>query len=236
MNVLPLIFLLLWAGFLFGGYFLGDADPYQRIPRWCRMNASLALVGGAWSLVGLQLWPGTTQPLVLLALGMVFGLVGDLFLAELMPGPKPNVLAGMGAFATGHVLYISASLAFARELGLGSENTFPWGWGIMGIVGGICWYVVVFRPAATPGLLHYVALPYALLLSMTVGSGLGLTLQQWRFFPFLIGAALFLFSDLLIAYELFNERRLPRHNDIVWLTYSPGQALIVFTPALLWLL
>ena len=57
----------------------------------------------------------------------------------------------------------------------------------------------------------------------------GLALQVSAFVPLAIGAALFLLSDLILAAELFNGRSFPLIGDVIWLTYGPAQALIVYS-------
>ena len=44
-----------------------------------------------------------------------------------------------------------------------------------------------------------------------------------------IGAGLFLFSDLVLAGELFADYKFKSVGDVVWLTYGPGQMLIVYS-------
>jgi hypothetical protein len=39
---------------------------------------------------------------------------------------------------------------------------------------------------------------------------------------------LLLLSDLILAAELFNDLHFPLVGDVVWLTYGPAQALIVY--------
>ena len=82
-------------------------------------------------------------------------------------------------------------------------------------------------------------MPYALLLASTAGvchrpraSG------RPRLIPLALGAALFLFSDLMIAAKLFagSETRRIKIDDLIWLTYGPGQMLIVYTAFYLLLL
>jgi hypothetical protein len=79
--------------------------------------------------------------------------------------------------------------------------------------------------------LHWVALPYALLLASTAGVATGLALQDTAFWPMAAGAALFLLSDLILAAQLFNGRRFRLIDDVIWLTYGPGQMLIVYSVA-----
>jgi hypothetical protein len=59
----------------------------------------------------------------------------------------------------------------------------------------------------------------------------GLALQQGQFTWLAIGAALFLISDLILAAQLFNDLSFPLIGDVIWLTYGPGQMLIVYSAA-----
>ena len=47
-----------------------------------------------------------------------------------------------------------------------------------------------------------------------------------------VGAALFLISDLILAAQLFNDLHFRGVGDVVWLTYGPGQMLIVYSVTL----
>jgi hypothetical protein len=76
--------------------------------------------------------------------------------------------------------------------------------------------------------LRLAALPYALLLAGTTGIATGLAVQDSSLIPVALGAALFLASDLILAGELFNGLSFPLIGDVVWLTYGPAQALIVY--------
>jgi hypothetical protein len=95
------------------------------------------------------------------------------------------------------------------------------------LVGVAAWYGVVMlgsekRPLVWP------ALAYSLLLAGTTGVGCGLWLQDRRLWPLALGAALFLASDLILAFGLFRGP-FAFQTESVWLTYSPGQMLIVFS-------
>jgi hypothetical protein len=212
------ILLLLWALLLFGGFALGqDPARAERIPRWARLASSLALVILAWYGFFLADTASAERYALLIAVGMTLGFAGDLFMARVLPAPN-RVLAGMGAFGLGHIAYIAAITGYA-----------PVGWAALVVwllLGAALYYIVVLR-GGQPSTLSMAALPYALLLAATAGVATGLAFQQPIFTGLAIGAALFLLSDLLIAAELFTGRRLPSHNDIVWLTYGPGQMLIV---------
>jgi hypothetical protein len=222
---------LLWAALLFGGFLVSSPDEAtdRRLPTWVRMTSSFTLVLAAWtwyrtvhpgSVAGFGLW---------IALGMTLGWIGDLCLARLAPLPQP-VLFGMAAFGLGHVAYITAAVSFGNQYGLDNPAA-RWGawagWLLIGLAG---WYWIVLRGQQAT-VLHWAALPYALLLASTAGCATGLALQRPAFAPFALGAALFLLSDLILAAQLFNNYRFERvHiNDVVWLTYGPGQMLIVYS-------
>jgi len=226
--------LILWAALLFGGFIFGklDSDATHRIPRWARVASSFALVVAAW--IGSMFadeTPATDHYGFYVAIGMTLGFIGDLFMAQLIP-LKNYVLGGIGSFGLGHIAYIIAFIRFGNEANLFSGNeSARWialmVWWVIALVG---WYVVVFR-GQKPTLLHYAALPYALLLGSTAGLAAGLALQESIFISLAIGTALFLLSDLILAAQLFNGLHFKMIGDVVWLTYGPAQMLIVYSVA-----
>jgi hypothetical protein len=232
MNEIPslwlLVLLLVWAGFLFGGFVLGREQEghSRRMPAWTRMASSLTLVVAAWS------WwvfapSGRLQEFALLiAIGMTLGFIGDLFMAKLIIRSDKHVLGGIGSFGLGHVAYIIAFLRFGDALGA-TDGRFA-AWLAWLIIGAAAWYVVVYR-GQTHSVLHYAALPYALLLSSTAGVATGLALNQSAFIPLALGCALFLLSDLILAARLFNGLSFRLIDDWIWLTYGPAQMLIVYS-------
>jgi hypothetical protein len=225
-----LALLVLWAAFLFGGFLFGtpDARNEHRMPTSTRMVSSLILVVAAWSwfLFTRQMAPSAFS--LLIALGMTFGFVGDLFLAHLLPFLKEPVIGGIGAFGLGHVAYIAALIGFGDQVGLNATGPRWLGWLMWLLIGVVAWYLVVFR-GGRPTALHWLALPYALLLASTVGFATGLAVQSPAFIPLAVGGALFLLSDLILAAQLFNSRHFPLIGDAIWLTYGPAQMLIVYT-------
>ncbi|HEU4784097.1 MAG TPA: lysoplasmalogenase [Ktedonobacterales bacterium] len=212
--------LVVWAALLLGSV-VASILSRQRMVTGLRLASSLALVVAAWSwhLVA-RATPTVTLFALLVALGMTLGFVGDLLLADALP-IEQGFLAGMGAFALGHLAYIAAILSL----------TLRFQWVVEGIallVGLAGWYVVVFRGGKDAMMLRWAALPYALLLATTAGVATGLAIQTPAFLPLALGAALFLVSDLLVAGEQFGSLRFPHSGDAVWLTYGPAQMLIVY--------
>ena len=225
--------LILWAILLFGGFLLGGpTDAARRMPAWTRMASSATLVVAAFSWYAFTRGTPVGGYALLIAIGMTFGLLGDLALAGWLPGGR-NVIMGIAFFGIGHIFYITAMLRFATVAGLTASGP-RWGalavWLLVGLVG---WYIVVLRGAAaggiTPGIVHWIALPYALLLAGTAGVATGLALQDGRFIPLAIGGALFLLSDLILAGEMFSGMSFRLISDVIWLTYGPAQMLIVYS-------
>lgn len=229
-----LALLVLWAVFLFGGFVIGrpDAENTRRMPLWMRMVSSALLVAAGWSWFVFCRGTGAERYAWWVALGMTFGFLGDLFMAGLIPLGN-RVLAGMASFGLGHICYIIAFLGFGNQQGLNAPRA-RWGalavWLLIGLVG---WYVMVFRGQEAT-LLHGVALPYGLLLASTAGFASGLALQAGGFAPLALGGALFLLSDLILAGQLFSGLSFPLIDDVIWLTYGPGQMLIVYAIGAAW--
>jgi hypothetical protein len=229
MEALLWLLAILWGVLLFGGFLLGQEDRQnnRRMPTWTRMASSIALVGAGWVWYLQAANAKVAGYALLIALGMTLGFIGDLFMAHLLPLAQAE-LGGIAAFGLGHIAYIAAMLQLGNQAGL-DASVARWGglasWLFIGLVG---WYFVVFR-GQKAGVLHFAALPYALLLSSTAGFATGLGLQSAPFLLVALGAASFLISDLLIAAQLFNGLKFKLIGDVIWLTYGPAQFLIVYS-------
>ncbi len=220
--------IIAWAGLLFSGLWAApQPGRLGRMPRGRRLLSSLVLVIAGWSWALFSRGSDAAGYATLIALGMTLGFLGDLFMANLLPGSQP-VLGGMAAFGLGHVAYIAAGLRASTTFGLDAPGPRALAWAAWLAVGLIGWYVAVMRGGPRT-VLHWIALPYALLLASTAGVATGLAFQSRVFLPFAAGAALFLISDLILAAGLFSGWRHPRRDDIIWLLYGPGQMLIVYS-------
>jgi len=229
-----LALLFLWAALLCGGFAFGrlNTGRTRRMPAWTRLTSSLVLVAAAWSWVAFAASTPLRPYTLLIALGMTLGCLGDICLAGILPLAQ-LVLWGIAAFGLGHVAYIAALVGLGSLLG--PVATAPrWGvlaaWLLVGLSG---WYLVVWRAAAKHTVSHAAALPYALLLAATAGLATSLALQTPACAPLALGGALFLASDLILAAQLFNGLFFPLIGDVIWLTYGPAQALIVYAAAVL---
>jgi hypothetical protein len=184
--------LLIWSGLLLGGFLLerGHEGGSRRMPTWTRIGSSLTLVVAAWSWCWFTRATSAQSFSLLIAAGMSLGFIGDLFIADLVPG-LPPILGGIGSFGLGHVAYIIA----VWQLGNDYDMTAPWArWGGSGawLATGLLGWTIIVYPSNQPAALRWAALPYTLLLSGTAGLATWLCLQSAVFGPLALGASLFL--------------------------------------------
>ena len=222
--------LVLWATLLFGGFILGPTRSSRRIPVWARMISSFTLVVAAWSWVKFAQGTENASYAVLVAIGVTCGFIGDMFLANVITRkPFLSTGGGIASFAVGHLFYISGIALLIKRI---QHNQPCHLWGaltVFWLIALIGWRFMVLGKETTPSRLQWGALLYSLLLASTAGAASGLALHQPEFYPLAFGAVLFLISDVILAIALFNDTEFPLHHDIVWLTYGPGQMLIVYS-------
>ncbi len=159
----------------------------------------------------------------LLLLALLLCLAGDFFLS--LEGDTP-FLAGVGAFALGHVAYIALFLThpFADPALIGQMPFVLVAVVLLGAAALVA--PILFRGA---GPLRFAVLGYV---PMIVGmgiAGLGFALQM----PLVtLGALLFVASDLVLGLEMFVLREGTTAKRLapfwVWATYWCAQVLIVF--------
>jgi uncharacterized membrane protein YhhN len=187
------------------------------------------LVAAAWLSAAWWRQLGLGRFAFWIALGMTAGAIGDFFNAgwlEFVPVIH-GVLGGMVAFGLGHIAYITGCIDLARRTGLSDRGPLAVAIIVWQLVALVAWYLVVVQGTEARSLMGP-ALPYSLLLAGTAGITAGLALQDRRLIALAVGAALFLASDLILACELFRGH-FALDTECVWLTYGPGQMLIVFS-------
>jgi hypothetical protein len=118
-------------------------------------------------------------------------------------------------------------VSLARRSGLTNVRAIAGAVIFWQLVGVVAWYFVVMQGSEARALV-WPSLPYSLLLAGTAGIASGIAIQDRRFIPLALGAILFLASDLILAFELFRGH-FAHDTECVWLTYGPGQMLIVFS-------
>jgi hypothetical protein len=211
---------LLFVGFVFGQY---NADRTRRTLRPLRMATSLILVGCVWVIWSAATTLRTTA--LLIALGMTFGFIGDLILAQVLPMPN-RMIFGLIPFAIGHIFYMIAFILVAAVYGLNNPLTGSIAWSLYIIVAALLWVMFINNPRK-PRALNVGSLIYAWLISLMAGTAAGLAIQDARFIPTAIGGLLFLISDLILGHRELRDHAWFLVHDVVWVIYITGQALIV---------
>jgi uncharacterized membrane protein YhhN len=196
------------------------------------LGSSVFLVVAGWIWVLGYSRSATAATAALFAAGMTAGAIGDFFNAGVLQDfvrlPDP-VLGGMAAFALGHIAYIWACVRVARGNQFHSRTRRIAGVGFWEVFAIVAWFFVVYRGTNSGAhLLVWPALPYSLLLATTAGIATYLALEDRRFSSLAVGAVLFLVSDLILAFRLFHGE-FPMASHAVWMTYGPGQMLIVYS-------
>ncbi len=229
-----------WAAVLLGPMIwdlIAGSDSY-RTPGWCKMTSSVLLVIAGWTwyaaLVGTDSDSTNTQRAKRIALlmtaGMALGTLGDFFnagrLQAVIPLDDPTV-GGLASFLVGHILYITACILLARWCELTDRRSWILAVGFWQLAAVIGWFLICFRGEGNATLM-WAALPYSMLLAGTAGVTAALALQDMRLTLLALGGALFLISDLILGYGIFQENLWPA-GEPVWLTYGPGQMFIVFS-------
>jgi len=220
---------IVWAAALAGAMVLGSLDGYANAAKALRMGSSIVLCVVAWAAYARWRARPVARFASCLAIGMTLGTIGDFFnagLLDFVPVFK-GTMGGIVAFGLGHIAYIAGCLDLRKRAGLNRWLTMIMAIDFWQVFGLVAWYLVAYLGEKNRDLL-YPALGYTLLLAGTAGIATGLALQERRLTLLAVGAALFLVSDLILAVGMFRES-LTRSIDWVWLTYGPGQMLIVFS-------
>lgn len=232
MLLLPLL-LLAWAALLLGGWLIdfGGRTARNRLPLAARMATSAVLVAAA--LVWWQAGTAGTELAdygLLIFAGMALGFVGDLVMAKVIRTPN-RVIFGMLAFGAGHLCYIAAFIGLGRELGPTATAAGAAIWLVYALTSAFLWYTLIRQPARGRAL-NSGTLVYALLLATMAAAALALAVQDVRLLPLALGGLLFIASDMFVGSELMRGTTFRSIGDVIWITYTVAQMLIVYSTAI----
>ena len=185
------------------------------------MAGSLAKAGSVGMLAVIAgmagLWP--------MALGLTLGALGDFALSR---RGQAAFLAGMAAFALGHLAY--AAVFWDRSLPLQSLAYWPFV-GLLALLGS-----TEFWLAPRTGSLRWPVRGYGVVIGVMVALAMTLAPGAGRG-VILIGVGLFVGSDLLLALRLFVVTDPPRQKAlslVLWPAYWLGQVLILLGSLAYW--
>ncbi len=214
--------LILLIAFVFGRY---NEDHTRRTIKPLRLATSWILALCAWIL-----WATSTTlrtPALLIALGMTFGALGDLVLADVIPLPK-RMISGIVVFSLGHLCYIAGFSQTANILGLNDPFAESLLWVVFVLAAAFLWFFLIYNPAKSR-VLNIGSLLYGWLIAIMAGTATALALADPRFVPTAIGGVLFLISDIILGNRELRDNSWFLVHDVVWMLYITGQALIVLT-------
>lgn len=153
------------------------------------------------------LWAENFDRAGILIIGLIFGMLGDIFLDLKyvdLPNTTAYTAAGFAAFIFGHVFFITFILDHNPEIAQGKLISL-----IAGIAGGILIYATPKLMKLNYGPFRVISAVYgAILVFITVYAGFK-AFQNTTYFTllFFIGLVCFLLSDLVLSQIYFGENR-----------------------------
>lgn len=168
-----------------------------------------AIVGVAWIREPMQIYA------ILVAGGLVLGLVGDIVICQPEPG---GFLSGMIYFALGHLCYIGAFLRISTHI-LWAVPAFLVIYGIF--------LTVLIRLAKKIGNLLVPTAIYGAIIATMVSMSVTIPFSVPQGYILLAAALLFAVSDGLLAYNTFIKIQTTNHT-LDWISlccYFAGQSL-----------
>ena len=217
---------VLIIAFAFGHY---NADRTRRTIKPLRLSTSWILVVCAWIIFATSTTLRSSA--LSIALGMTFGAIGDLVLAEVIRTPKP-MIGGILVFAIGHLCYLAGFIQAANSLGLNNPFSGSLVWVLFVIVAAFLWFFLIYNPAKSR-VLNIGSLLYGWLIAIMAGTATALALSDSRFTLTAIGGVLFLISDIILGNRELHDNGWFLVHDVVWILYITGQALIVLTATMI---
>ncbi len=175
---------------------------------WLELAQPWGLVWKASGIVLLGLY-ALSQRAWLAGLALLLCAIGDVLLEIVF-------VAGMAAFALGHIVYIFCFLEWGRVLGA-NKRDYP-------VAGIVLLASLILMGWFFPGLgeLMIPALIYQLIITTMVATALVVKAPMMA----RLGAVLFMVSDTLIAVGKFTDVGVPPGS--VWITYAGAQIMIAW--------
>ncbi len=197
-----------------------------------RMVSCLLLVVAGWTAWASLRGTRAGTAMLWVAVGMSLGFYGDSHVGDRFWWPPfpHKIVGGIVFFGLGHLAYVAACWSASRFMGM--VGGLRWiapilAWQLVAL---IAWAGVALSSTEEPGL-RAPTLLYTLLVAATPGFATALAVQRAAFWPMAIGGALFLASDVLLAWQLFHEA-FGGLDELIWICYGGGEMFIVYGAAL----
>ena len=196
-----------------------------------RMVSCLLLVVAAWTAwVSLR---GTRAGTAMLwvAVGMSLGFYGDSHVGDRFWWPPfpHKIIGGIVFYGLGHLAYVAGCWSASRVMQMAGGARWIAPILVWQVAALVAWAGVALSSAEEPGL-RVPTLLYTLLVAATPGFATALAVQRGAFWPMAAGGALFLASDVLLAWQLFHGA-FAGIDELTWICYGGGEMLIVYGAA-----
>lgn len=175
---------------------------------------------------------GSSSVNLLIMLGLVLGLIGDILLDLKIMYPKDGnqyFIAGTSTFAIGHFFYFLAITLYNSNI---SPATLPWN--ILASLGvAVVITLAIILPSKKMGLNFgknlYIVVFYSLVLSFMMAFSVAIAIFSTMFWIFAAGMILFFLSDLVLSLQYFGGK-----DQKVWvyvnhILYYAAQSMIAFS-------
>ena len=166
--------------------------------------------------------------MLLVAVGMTLGFYGDSHVGDRLWWPPfpSKIVGGIVFYGLGHLAYVAACVAIRRIQAL--NGGLHWWLPILAwqVVALISWAAVALT-SSEEAALRVPTLLYTLLVAATPGFATALAVQRPIFRWMALGGAMFLASDILLAWQVFHAS-FALIDELTWINYGGGEMLIVY--------
>lgn len=175
---------------------------------------------------------GSSSVNLLILVGLVLGLIGDILLDLKVMYPKESnqyFVAGTSSFAIGHFFYFLALILFNTSV---KPETFLWNI-LASIAAAIILTLAIMLPSKKMGLNFgkniYIVAFYSLILSFMMAFSIAIAIFTPIFWIFASGMICFFLSDLVLSLQYFGGKDQKIFIYINHTLYYIAQALIAFS-------
>lgn len=158
-------------------------------------------------------------------IGMITCTLGDLFMVDAFRIGVASLYPGAGFFMLGHIIYGFGFIKASKRKGYTLING--------GFKGGVIFTLALTIGLAVltfiqpePEMFFFVLLIYIAVIGFNLACQFSYAVnEKGTRYLLILGMSLFIISDFIIFLNMVNV--MPAHNDLVWATYIPAQALII---------
>ncbi len=232
-SVTSIALSLLWVGWL--AFLVASFVAGRTRESWwddakldLRMISCLLLAVAAWWAWAATRGTHVGRAMLWLAIGMTLGFYGDSHLATRFWWPpfEEKMIGGILFYGLGHLAYVAAFWITGRQERM--PGGLRWYGPILAwqLVALVAWAAVALTSEEQIGL-RIPTFVYTLLVAATPGFATALCVGRRAFSWVAFGGALFLASDVLLAWRMFHGA-FGGIDELTWLCYGGGEMCIVY--------